>query len=943
MTPERWQRVEALFLRCIDLGDPARGEVLAEIRREDAELCAEVERMLRADARGDELREAIGHSAAAAARETADLWCGRELGAYRIERQLASGGMGSVFLASRADDAFERSVAIKLLSSALTSADGRRRFLVERQILASLSHPYIAQLLDGGTTDDGVPYIVMEYVEGSPIDAWCDREGLPLEARLELFLKVCLAVQYAHRQLVVHRDLKPGNILVTADGTPKLLDFGIAKLMDATGTPALTVAEARMLTPMHASPEQLKGEPVTTSSDVYSLGVLLYELLTGCSPYRGPARTPREIEQAICETEPLRPSAAPVPDGDAERTGRRRKALGGDLDTIALKALRKEPDARYQSVAELADDIERYLSWRPIAARPASWRYRGGKFLARRAAELAAGTVVFLLIAGLIVYYTARLATERDLQAQQRETAEQVSDFMVGLFENADPQRGNSDVTARELLAQGREQIDELRESQPLVAASLLVGMGRAHRGLADYDTAAGLLTDAIALRRQYLPAGHADIAEGLHNLGDAEIERRRYAEARELFGEALAIREQALGTNSAEVGRTLYRLAYIHMSLSEHDAMRAALERSLRIHEQALGPQHPDTGNVVSLLGSFYWITGDYAAAGEHLARGLAIVEQAHGTDSIRIAGALHNLGLMTWQLGDYEKAYELYRRELGIKEKYLGPDHPDLGVALYGLAITSKDMGRYGESIDWYDRTVALQEAALGPDDHYLAMTLSGAGFTLLEAGRLAEARAMLERSLAIFERKWGADHLDLRAPLSGLAKVAMAEGRLEEAQASLEQALGIVEAQLAPDHADVLRTVVSLGELHAALGEHTAAAEYFKRGLDGFERTLGLEHPFAAPALAGMGDVMAAAGEFADADRHYARAIGMYEARGQRNPALAGVLERYADLLRRTGRDAEAADHGTRAKQIREALAQSLAPEDAAVAEGTSPPSS
>ncbi len=966
MTPERWQRIERLFTRSLELEGAARAALLEEACRDDPALREAVEAMLRFDDGDDALRQAIGQAAAAAAREADDLWCGRELGAYRIERPLASGGMASVFLARRADAAFEREVAIKLLSSALSSADARRRFLVERQILANLDHPYIAQLLDGGATDDGVPYLVMEYVDGLPIDAWCERENLSVADRLRLFRKVCGAVQYAHRHLVVHRDIKPGNILVTADGTPKLLDFGIAKLLNAAVAPAATAAEARLLTPMHASPEQVRGEPVTTASDVYSLGVLLYELLTGSSPYRGPTRTPREIEQAICETEPLRPSVAvaagsdpasgAIADAGSDRpadtgaasgaagartardaTARRLgKALAGDLDTIVMKALRKEPDRRYAGVDEFAADIDRYLARRPISARPASFAYRARKFLARRAGAVAAVIGVFLLVTALIAFYTVRLAHERDLQARERETAQQVSDFMVGLFEKADPRLGEADLTARELLAQGMQRIGEIGDAQPLVAASLMIGMGRAHGGLGDYDTAFDLVSEALEIRRQWLPSGHPDIAEGLHRLGDAELGRKRYPEARALFEEALAMREQALGPQAVEVGRTLYRLAYVDMRLADYPAMHARLERALAIHEQALGPGHPDTGDVAGLLGSYYWVTGDLDSARVYLARSLASAEQAYGADSIRTVYVVHNLGLLSWNLGEYQAAYDLYRRELATRKKHLGPGHPDLAVAMYGLGITSGNMGNYGEALDWYEQTVALQEAALGPDDHYLAMTLGGYGFTLLDVGRLADAHAALERSLAIFERKFGASHPDLRAPLTGLAKVAIAEGRYADADALMARTRQIVDSQLPADHPDVLRTIVSSGELYAAAGDWETARAYFAQGLEGLER-IGLDHPYAAPALSGMAATQTAAGEYGEAETNYLRAIAIHErdGHGDHKPALAAVLDGYAHLLRLTGRTAEAADQAARARRIRAGVTASIA--DFASSEG------
>ena len=935
MDTERWQRIESLFLECVELGDDARRRRLDEACGSDEELRNDIEAMLRADdQRSDELRDAVSNAARAAAAEAGEHWRGRKLGNYRIERRLATGGMGSVFLARRSDEAFERQVAVKLLSSALISADGRSRFQVERQILANLSHPCIAQLLDGGTTDDGVPYLVMEYVDGEPIDIYCDKHGLSINERIELVCQVCDVVQHAHRNLIVHRDLKPDNIFVTADGTPKLLDFGIAKLLDATGSgaPVLeTVAEVRLLTPMHASPEQLRGEPVTTTSDVYSLGVLLHQLLTGRSPYAGRTATRYEIERAICETEPIPPSVAiraPVdaagkqratgPDGSPVWLSRQ---LKGDLDTIVLKAMRKEPERRYQGVAELAEDLKRHLEDRPIAARPASLRYRTRKFLVRRAKSIAAGVIVALLFVGFLAYHFNRVSAERDLQAQQRKTAEQVSEFMVGLFEDANPKSGGGDVLARDVMARGTEGVGKLKASEPLVAASLMISMGRAYRGLAEYGRAAELMGEALAIRRAHLPAGHPDIGEALHYLGDAEADRGEYQSARGLLQEALVNREVSLGPEALQTGRTLYRLGFVNMRLNDYPAMENAVARALTIHERELGPEAPETGPVVGLLGSYHWLTGDFATARELMQRSLSIGEAAFGPDDIRVVGALHNLGLISWQLGEYPAALEIYERELVIREASLGPEHPDLGYALFGLAVTSRNMGLYEDSAKYYRRTIALQKAALGPDSHYLAMTLGGYGFTLLEVGAYTQARNAFEQSLKIFQDAFGPDHIDLRAPLAGLGKVAMMEGRYADARRHLQRSLAMVETRLEPDHADVLRTQISIGELCLAENDYDAAGDHLSNALVVLERTLGANHPFAAPALAGMGELEAASGRYVEADEYFRRALDIYDSEGttEYRMAVANTLERYADMLDRSGRTEEARRERERSERI------------------------
>jgi serine/threonine protein kinase len=440
MDSDRWRRVEALFAAVADLEPGERRERLAAARAGDPDLVREVERLLAHDGdAGASIAAAVAgaaeHLAGDAGRlagaagplagdprtlhdaSAAPLPGGR-IGPYRIERELGHGGMGTVCLAARDDDAYRKRVAIKLMRASVPAAL-RQRFLAERRILAALDHPNIARLLDAGTTESGEPYVVMEYVDGRPIDVHCDQGRLPTRDRLELFRKVCAAVQFAHRNLVVHRDLKPGNVLVTADGEAKLLDFGIAKLLDpaAPGAGPETGTTFRMMTPEYASPEQIRGEPVTTASDIYSLGVLLYELMAGRRPYR--LKTPQsgELERAILEQEAERPSAAVLrpagPAGEAataEAIGRARstspsrlrRRLAGDLDNIVLMALSKEASRRYASVAQLAEDVGRHLDGLPVLARPATLTYRTRKFLRRHRAGVAAAAAVVVLMTGLV-------------------------------------------------------------------------------------------------------------------------------------------------------------------------------------------------------------------------------------------------------------------------------------------------------------------------------------------------------------------------------------------------------------------------------------------------------------------------------------------------------------------------------------------------------------
>lgn len=866
----------------------------------------------------ERLRKAIGNAAGELAENAAGDWRGRMLGSYCIEERIAAGGMGVVFRARRSDAQFERKVAVKLLNSPLASDDARRRFRAERQILADLNHPHIAQLLDGGTTDEGIPYLVMEHIEGLPIDEYCKRNGLTIAQRLRLFVQVCAAVQYSHQHLIVHRDIKAANILVTADGEPKLLDFGIAKLLDTGGgrpVANLTVADARLLTPRNASPEQVRGTTITTATDIYSLGVLLYELLTERQPYEVATLAPLELQRAICETMPEPPS-------------RSRRELADDLDVVVMTAMRKEPERRYATARQLADDIESHLEHRPIAAHADTWSYRTGKFLRRHAWGAATALGVAIMIGGLVTFYTVRLAQEKDRLARASATAEEVSAFLVGLFEEANPSLTRPDITARQVLESGGARIEQLRATQPLVATRLMITMSRAYAGLGLYDRSQELAREALAIRRRLLPDSDPHIAEALHYLGVIQGELRQHAEALATLQEALRLREAVFGPDALPVGETLYRIGFVQHRLGDYPAMGATLKRALPIYERALGADSPATAEVRRILGVYYYLVSDHAAALESLQRALVVNERTYGKDSIRVVETLHTLARLQWQLGEFQQAVELYSRALAIKEAYLGPEHPDLGSTLYGLATSNKEVGLLSVSDQHFRRLIALQEKVLGPDDFYLALTYSGYGFLHLELGDLPRARAALTRSLAIAEKKWGPRHPDLRAPLAGLAKVLIEQGDFVTAQAHLERALAIVEAQFPPEHVDVLRTLSSIATLNRRRGEHVLARRQFEEALARFERSVGVKHPFAAEALFGMGETSKLEGELERAGKFYRAALdNMKGPYSERRAIVAECLNGYADLLRRRGRTDEAVAIEARAAAVRAYLRAEL----------------
>ena len=599
LTPERWARVEVLFHQASAVPAADRPVWLDVHCGDDAELRREVESLLASDSSDVGVTVAVGSALAESARAVAASQAGQRIGVYRVVRELGHGGMGAVFLARREGADFEQQVAIKFLRGVL-AADSVDRFRAERRILAPLQHPNIARLIDGGATEDGAPYLVMEYVAGQPIDHYCDEKKLPIRDRLTLFCQVCEAVDVAHRSLIVHRDIKPSNILVTADGVPKLLDFGIAKLLDDSGqapVAPVTVTGMRMLTPEYASPEQIRGEPITTAADIYSLGVLLFELLTGDRPFTFPSRRIEEIERMVGVQEPPKPSTSARASGHARQ-------LAGDLDTIVLTALRKEPARRYASAAHLADDIRRYLEGRPILARPATWRYRTSRFVTRHRWGVAAAAVIAMLLVGSAIVFVTQAARVQ----QERDTAEQVITFLTSLFAVADPSesRGNT-ITAREILDRGVERISIDLKEQPEVQARLLDAMGRVYRELGLFDRSSVVLDQALKLRLGQGGPDDLTTAATMAGLGDALRERGRIDDAEPLVRQALEIRQRLAGPRAAVTAQSLNGLGLITQQRGNWDEAVKLFEESIAILRERLGPADPQLAVGLANVGSMY------------------------------------------------------------------------------------------------------------------------------------------------------------------------------------------------------------------------------------------------------------------------------------------------------------------------------------------------
>jgi tetratricopeptide (TPR) repeat protein/tRNA A-37 threonylcarbamoyl transferase component Bud32 len=913
-----YARVKTVLLEVMGQPPAERARVLDRLCGADEALRAEVQSLLAQEgpATGD-LQPTLPASLPLAdppaeRREEDAPLANRRIGPYRIERELGRGGMGAVYLAVRADDAYHKRVAIKLMGGGVPSEESRARFRSERHILAALTHPNIAALLDGGSTDGGEPYVVMEYVEGRPIDEYCRAGGLSVEARLRLFRDVCAAVQYAHGFLVVHRDIKPGNILVTPEGTPKLLDFGIAKLLDPALVPytlAQTASSVRVLTPAYASPEQIRGEAVTTATDVYSLGVLLYELLTGERPYTVTSERPGELEEAVLKQEPPRPSSV----ASRARGGRRRR-LPRDLDTIVLKALRKEPAQRYASVDQLSEDVRRHLEGLPIRARPDTWRYRAGKFAGRHRLGVAVATLFVLLLAtfaGTMFVQARRIARERDAAQRERARAEQVAAFLVDIFKASDPAEARGEtITARELLDRGAERIERELGGEPETRATLEDAIGQVYMSLGLYPEAETLLSRALESQQSLHTEESAEVADALFSLGQLRRVQGDLESAESLFRQALGIRRQVLGENDVAVAEVLSDLGSV-LRRTDLDAAEAAHRQALAIRRERLPPDHPDISDSINNLALVLDNMGRYAEA-EPLFRELVERDRRDfGEDHPYFATTLNNLGMLLNSMGKYEEAKAMVTRGLEIRREILGPDHPEVATSLNNLGLTAEARGDYAECARWVREAITVHQKRLAPGHPDLATSHSNLGWCLMRAGDLDGAEAALTHAVEVFRGGDGPTPIEITKPLSFLAELEDLRGNGDAAEAAYREVLELCRAELSADHPVTTAVLVKLGTLLTRRGLAAEAEPLLREAVAARRQHRDPEHPTVAIAESALGACLTARGRYEEAEpllRHALETLrdGPIRSRG----ALGETAERLVTLYRATGRAEEAA---------------------------------
>lgn len=829
-TTQRWRRVKEIFGQVVDVDLTQRAALLERACGDDEALRREVESLLEADS------QSAGFIEQAPLNLPRELFAengsaiGQQFGVYKVIREIGRGGLGTVYLAARADEQFQKQVALKVVRRGLDTEDILRRFRNERQILAQLEHPNIARLIDGGTTDDGRPYFVMEHVEGEPVLAYCQSQRLSTSDRLQLFRKVCSAVTYAHQHLVIHRDLKPTNILVTREGEPKLLDFGIAKLLSADETLfTVTLPALRVMTPEYASPEQIKGEPITTASDVYSLGVLLYELLTGERPYRLKSRTPDEISRAVTDQEPPRPSTAIA--RSTSLSARTLKPLRGDLDNIILKAMRKEPARRYTSVGLFSEDIRRHLEGRPVIARKDTWSYRTAKFVRRHRVGVAAASLVALTLMGGIVATFIQARTT----AREKVKAEAISAFLQRMLTASDPNRhAGVPPTVKDILDDASKRLTAAGLArQPAVRAELQRTIGVTYLSLGQYALAEQNLSAALQTQTKLFgPDGVETLktAAQLATLWGGST--GDYAKTEQFYREKLPLLRAAQknGTLSADyVITALNSLALLRRA--QGDSKQA--EMLLR-EEIALGPQvSPESKNDIGVAETVLALTladqGKFPEAIKIVREKLAEVRSRAQPQSPELCATLTGLGSFLLENGDFAEAEEHLRDAEAVYRQLYDPGNMQLGDNLRLQAQALHAAQRYAEAEAKINETLRIYRAATTPQYLNYATALTVQGLIDNQLGKTADAEKLLRESVQIRAANMPASHF-LRAMTEGaLGEFLGMQNNFAEAETFLLGSFKSLEHSQDPRSPRIKQARERLVRLYEAWGKAEEAARF------------------------------------------------------------------------------------------------------------------
>lgn len=755
---------------------------------------------------------------------------GAQIGPYRVVSFIARGGMGDVYLATRDDGTFEQQVAIKLVDPVRLPPDLVAHFNAERRILGKLDHPNIARILDAGATADGIPYLAMEFIDGVPLDQYCRLHRLPLARMLNIFLEVCGAVSHAHRMLVIHRDIKPANILVTADGTPKLLDFGISEFVGHDIERLLqTDAEltSRLMTPRFASPEQAAGLPTTTASDIYALGLLLHTLLTGHMP--PDSDDPGALQQPS--------DAVLIPDADDDGAidrKRRSAQLRGDLDSIVLKALAREPEMRYRTAERLASDIEHYLAGYPVAARPNTAPYVFGAFLKRNPGPVTVALGIVLASAAAFVFHNSQLAEERDRARLEADRATATAELLVEIFSHSDPdKRLGADITAKQILDRGAEMLQRNPEVQPEVRASLGFSVGSVYESLGLYDEAQQHLNDAIELQGDL--SDQAGLAKSLALLGNTLYEVSELEAATEALERALAVNQALHPQDHTDVAKSLSELGHIQYARGDYERAESTFDQAIAMFERLGETSHASYAAVLHNLGQVRLMEGDLTAAERNFRLAYERTTATLGSQNSLTVTYMHNLAVALHGLGQYDDAEPLYLEVIERERELLGEAHPDREAAMTNLGRLYGDTNRLDEAERYLRQAVEHVIRTRGARHTFVAYDMVNLANLLTIKTEYAEAEAIFQSALGIYDEQLGEHHPYISSASLGYAALLNTVGRPNDTIAMSARAQTIITESLPSGHWLAANNDSILGEAYMLLNRLDDAEPLLRRGYD------------------------------------------------------------------------------------------------------------
>ena len=828
MENSRWERIQTLFHEAADLPKAEQDTFLVRTCGTDLQLIEEVQAMLREDSRPSVLDRTVAEVAHhVLSGDDASKLPAQDFGPYRLIRLLGEGGMGLVYLAERKD--LGTHVAIKILRDAWLSPARRERFSAEQRTLAQLNHPSIARLYDADALPDGTPWFAMEYVEGVPLTDYCSLHNSSMEARLQLFRSVCEAVQYAHSEAVIHRDLKPSNILVKQDGTIRLLDFGIAKQLESLDTPVKqTMTGLRLMTPAYAAPEQIRGDRVGIHTDVYSLGVILFELLTGQLPFDLSNLTPAEAASIIAEHESGKPSTnsklkVPLRD-DSLMT----KAAWADLDVLCLTAIHKDPARRYRSAEALIRDVDHYLRAEPLDARPDSISYRFGKFIHRNQRSVTISAAVVVLIVGMLTFFTVRLAKARNAALAEAARTERIQKFMLNLFDGGDQEVGPSDsLRVVTLVDRGLLEARTLN-NDPKVQGELYQNLGDIYEKLGKFDQADSLLQSSLEQRKSVFGADSTEAAESLVELGLLRDAEGKYDDAEKLVRKGMAIDKQKLLPSHPSIARATSALGKILEDRGSYDAAIQILEEAVRL--QSSGSTQ-DLAESLTELANSHFYSGHYAVSESLNQRVLAMDRKLYGDRHPHVADDLINLGAIKYDLGHYPEAEQFDRQALDITQSFYGQNHPATASALTILGRTLVSEGKNDEAAGLLQQALQIEEQIYGKVHPRVAGTLNELGKIAQQQGKLDDADADFRRMADIYRAVYNGKHYYIGIALCNLAGVYVERKDYAGAEKLFRDALQMYAQTLPADHLNVGIARVRLGRA-LLLDKHYQDAEQESR---------------------------------------------------------------------------------------------------------------